>query len=72
MTNAEVMAGTFKPGEKVVASGIYRVTHDPAHTEQHEVTVVMGKPFPPCRGCKSPRFKAVRLAHHIENNEHFK
>ena len=27
----------FKPGEAVPHSGIYRVTHDPAHAQEHEV-----------------------------------
>lgn len=62
----------FKPGETVPHSGIYLVTHDPAHTEPHEVTCVYGKRFPPCRDCDHPRFKLVRAAQHIESNEHFK
>jgi hypothetical protein len=46
----------FKPGDSVPASGIYRVIHDPAHAQEHDVTCVYGKKFPPCRGCKHPRF----------------
>ena len=65
--------GLFKPGEKVPKSGIYRVLHDPAHHEEHEVTCVYGKIFPTCntKGCH-PRFVAVRLAQHVESHEHFK
>ena len=71
-THQEVYAKTYKPGDDVEASGIYRVTHDPKHTTEHEVTVVFGKRFPPCKGCGThPRFKAVKLAQHIEQNEHF-
>jgi len=66
------MATEYKPGDEVPASGIYRVTHDPRHTEEHEVTCIKGKVFPPCRGCKHPRFVLVHAAHHIENNEWFK
>ena len=62
----------FKPGDKCEASGIYKVLHDPAHVQPHEVTCVYGKPFPPCRTCRNPRFQLVRMAQHIEQNEHFK
>jgi hypothetical protein len=40
----------FKPGQTVPHSGIYRVIHDPAHIEAHEVTYIYGKPFPPAGG----------------------
>ena len=66
------MAEEFKPGEKVEKSGIYKVTHDPAHAEEHEVTCVAGKTFPPCRDCRHPRFVLVRHAQHIESHKHFK
>ena len=63
----------FKPGEKVPASGIYKVVHDTYHYEQHEVTAIIGEHFPPCNRCGShPRFTLVRAAHHISNHEHFK
>jgi hypothetical protein len=62
----------FKPGENVPNSGIYRVTHDPAHSKEHEVTCIAHKPFPPCRDCAHPRFVLVRKAIHIEVDEHFK
>jgi hypothetical protein len=62
----------YKPGDTVEHSGIYRVLHD-NHAEEHEVTCVYGKKFPPChdKGCH-PRFVVVKLAQHIEHNEHFK
>jgi hypothetical protein len=62
----------FKPGDKVPASGIYQVTHDPGHTQVHEVTCVVGEPFPPCRGCHHPRFKLVRAAQHIRSHDNFR
>jgi len=62
----------FKPGDVVETSGIYEVEHDRNHAKMHEVTCVYGKRFPPCRGCQHPRFKLVRAAQHIEQNEHFK
>ena len=54
------MAQEFKPGEIVPQSGIYTITHDPAHADMpHEVTVIKGRRFPTCRpahnlgpGCK--------------------
>ena len=66
------MASVYKPGDTVPSSGIYRVTHDPQHTQEHEVTCIAGKIFPPCRGCNHPQFVLVRAAHHIETHEHFK
>jgi hypothetical protein len=62
----------FKPGEQVPHSGIYRVIHDEAHEQEHEVTCVFGKPFPPCRGCKHPRFILKYAAVHIEQHDLFK
>jgi hypothetical protein len=62
----------FKPGEKVPNSGIYRVVHDPDHAQPHEVTCIAHSPFPPCSGCKHPRFVLVRRAIHIDQHEHFK
>lgn len=62
----------FKPGDEVPHSGIYRVIHDPQHTEEHEVTCVYGKKFPPCGKCTHPRFVLQRAAQHIESSEHFK
>jgi hypothetical protein len=66
------MAKEYKPGEIVEHSGVYRVVHDRTHPEEHEVTVVFGKRFPPCRDCEHPRFIPVKLAQHIEHNEYFK
>lgn len=69
----EVYAKTYKPGDTCEASGIYKVTHDQKHAEEHEVTVVYGKTFPPCNKCgQHPRFKAVKLAHHIVTHDLFK
>ena len=57
---------THKPGELVHHSGIYSVTHEDEHFEKHEVTCVEGKRFPPCSGCKHPRFLLARAAQHVE------
>jgi hypothetical protein len=63
----------FKPGDICRRSGIYRVDHDAEHTEEHEVTVVYDKKFPPCNHCGDhPRFTLLRAAQHIDHNEWFK
>jgi hypothetical protein len=42
-------AQEYKPGEIVPQSGIYTITHDPAHADMpHEVTVIKGRRFPTC------------------------
>jgi hypothetical protein len=63
------MAQEFKSGEIVPQSGIYRIPHDPAHTEAHEVTVIKGRRFPTCRHCKSVRFELVRAPRHVDELE---
>ncbi len=72
MANTTKVGDKFKPGDKVQRSGIYKVLHDETHTENHEVTCVFGKTFPPCRDCGSGvQFELVRVAQHIESNEYF-
>jgi len=67
------MATEFSPGQEVERSGIYRVFHDSFHAQEHEVTCVYGKRFPPCNRCgPSVRFVLVRGAQHIDSNEHFR
>lgn len=73
MTVDEMKKQIYKPGTQVPASGIYKVVHDKNHSAEHEVTCVMGEPFPPCKGCgPHPRFQLVRAAHHVKNHEAFK
>ena len=55
------MAQEYKPGEKAPVSGVYRVTHDHAHKQTHEDTMVKGHTFPPCAGC-SGGATAIRFA----------
>lgn len=66
----------FKPGEKVPTSGIYDVIHDKLdgddHAHPHQVTVISGTVFPPCRGCKgSVRFRLHHAAEHLDAHDHF-
>ena len=46
----EAMAETYKTGETVPHSGIYRVSHS-EHRLPHEVTLLRANPFPPCSKC---------------------
>jgi len=67
------MAEVFKPGDEVPKSGIYRVVHDNNHAAEHEVTCVIGEPFPPCSHCGNhPRFTLIRAAHHLAGHKLFK
>jgi hypothetical protein len=66
------MADTYKPGDKVPKSGIYRVVHDGAHAGEHEVTCIYRKHFPPCNDCDDDvRFELVRAAKHVAKHKHF-
>ena len=67
-----IVAGIGAIAVGIVGYGVYRVVHDSTHSQEHEVTCVYGKKFPPCRGCRHPRFVLVRAAHHIDTHEHFK
>ncbi len=46
----EAMAETYKTGETVPHSGIYRVSHA-EHRLPHEVTLLRANTFPPCSQC---------------------
>lgn len=70
--NMAKIGDVFRPGQEVPNSGIYLVTHDPAHEDPHEVTCVYGKRFPPCRDCRHPRFELIRAARHIESHDLFR
>jgi len=51
---------TFKTGQSVPQSGIYRVTHSD-HRLPHEVTLLRAQDFPPCSKCGvKVRFKLLR------------
>ena len=63
------MAQEFVSGDMVPQSGIYRITHDPAHMEVHEVTALKGHRFPHCRHCKHLRFELVHGARYVDELE---
>lgn len=50
---------TFRPGDIVPQSGIYRVEHD-AHRLMHECTLLKDARFPRCRKCSTVRFELLR------------
>jgi hypothetical protein len=50
---------TFRPGDIVPQSGIYRVEHD-AHRLMHECTLLKDARFPRCRKCATVRFELLR------------
>lgn len=57
---------SYKPGQIVPTSGVYRVDHDRYHAQPHEVTAVSGESFPPCRHCgHGVTYTLVRAALHI-------
>jgi hypothetical protein len=65
---------THREGSLVPESGVYEVIHDKKQhdVQRHEVTCIKGKRFPPCRGCgKDVEFRAVRIALHIGDHQHF-
>jgi hypothetical protein len=65
------MAQEFRPSEIVPQSGIYTITHDPAHADMpHEVTVIKGRRFPTCRHCKGIRFELSHAAKHVGEINH--
>ena len=61
----------YKPGDLVPELGVYRVIHDPNHTQPHDVTCIEGRKFPPCRDCHHPHFVMKHPAVHIEHHPMF-
>jgi hypothetical protein len=60
------MAQEYKPGEIVPQSGIYTITHDPAHADMpHEVTVIKGR-----RHCKGVSFELAHAAKRVGEIDH--
>jgi hypothetical protein len=68
---SQTMAQEFRPGQIVPQSGIYTVTHDPAHADTpHEVTVIKGRRFPTWRHCKGISFELAHAAKHVGEIDH--
>jgi ATP-dependent DNA ligase len=67
------VAQEYKPGEIVPQSGIYTITHDPAHAGMpHEVTVIKDRRFPTCRYCRGISFELAHAAKHVAEIDHLK
>jgi hypothetical protein len=67
------MVDIYKPRDNVPRSGIYKITHDPNHAKEHEVTCIIGKIFRRAMAGDSIRdSRGSKAAHHIEEHEFFK
>jgi DNA-directed RNA polymerase subunit RPC12/RpoP len=65
------MPDGFKPGEKVLTTGIYAASHY-QHRLPHEVFAVEGDQFPSCRRCGNRiLFKLIQAATHIAEDRDF-
>lgn len=59
-TGMEEQQPTFRTGERITRSGIYRVIHR-KHRLPHEVTLLRDQVFPRCAKCQDQvRFRLVR------------
>ena len=64
--------GALHPGEKVPASGVYRVRHD-SHRAEHLVTAIKGERFPACRTCGAGvTFELADGAHYVMEERDFR
>lgn len=68
---SRVVVQTYRPGEEVPRSGIYKVSHR-GHHHDHEVTCVSGEDFPSCHQCGDQvRFSLLIAAHAVRRHTHF-
>jgi hypothetical protein len=62
---------TFRTGEKILQSGIYRVVHR-KHRLPHEVTLVRDQSFPRCAKCQDGvQFQLIRGVRMLEDEHEF-
>ena len=62
MTATPTPHTTFHPGDRAQTTGIYRATHL-RHRMPHEITVLEGETFPPCKRCgENVRFELLHAA----------
>jgi hypothetical protein len=63
---------TFRTGEPIAESGIYRVIHK-AHRLPHEVTLLRDQVFPRCAKCRDEvKFEIVRTVSEPLNHQDFR
>jgi hypothetical protein len=61
-----MMAYEYRPGHSVQETGIYRITHQPEHTNiPHEVVILKGECFPTCKHCTSISFSLLYASKHV-------
>src|SRR5258708_2396660 len=56
------VGAVFKPGDKVLRSGVYRVAHGETHSREHDVTCIYGMTFPYCNECGASCQFTLRMA----------
>jgi hypothetical protein len=63
---------TFRTGEPIAESGIYRVIHK-AHRLPHEVTLLKDQVFPRCAKCRDEvKFELIRAVSEPLNHQDFR
>jgi len=55
------MDNVFTSGELVPFSGVYRITHNPPHTDEEAITLTEGNRFPLCIHCPHVSFMLVNV-----------
>jgi len=73
MSPSHSSSRTYKPGDVVPVSGMYRVLHGPEHgRDSHVVVAIRGEQFPPCRVCRQQvSFTIQRQASHCTHDWDF-
>ncbi len=61
----------FKPGQKVLESGVYNAVHHPEHRHSHSLLLRVGDAFPRCSRCESTVFLKVFTAPHFAEDPDF-
>src|SRR5689334_22189787 len=62
----------YRPGSIAPITAVYCVRHGSGHRSEHEVIVIRGEDFPPCRQCRGKvEFEVVHPASHITHELDF-
>ena len=63
----------LKPGDAVLESGVYEVTHESCLSGASELIFIAGQQLPACRTCGSKvRFQLKRATPHISEDSDFR
>lgn len=69
MSTGDPQIVVCQPGQLAPASGVYLVKHLNQHRPVHEVLIIRGEEFPPCRTCRSAvRFRLMRELNHVHHD----